>query len=228
MRLLLKARFLCAIALVAFVSGWALHSPATAVAQSDSDAVLKSVERKFEQISEERLPPGTRVTITERELNVYLRHNQTNLAGKGVRDAFVNLATMRVEGSAIINFLKLRQAANAERPNWLMRQMLNGERPVEVQTRLFSRNGRATVEIQKVSISGVEISGDTLDVLINRFVKPWYPDAQVNEPFELGYNIERLEVRQKAVDIYIGNPQSATKSGHGQAAGGRAVATNRR
>ena len=85
-----------------------------------------------------------------------------------------------------------------------MAKLLDGERPVRVTTRIVSANGKATVEVQKVEISGLSVDGETLDFLIRNFVLPQYPDAAVNRPFELGHRIDRLEVLPGGVNVYIG------------------------
>jgi hypothetical protein len=47
------------------------------------------------------------------------------------------------------------------------------------------------------------ISGGALDFLIRNFLLPYYPDAKVGVPFELGHRIERLEVEPTGVGVLI-------------------------
>jgi hypothetical protein len=35
-------------------------------------------------------------------------------------------------------------------------------------------------------------------------LRSYYPSAKVGQPFELGHNIERIEVRPAGVDVLIG------------------------
>jgi len=92
-----------------------------------------------------------------------------------------------------MDFGKLRRA-HGYQTGWLMSKLLDGDRPVSVTARIRSAGGRATVDLQRVEISGVAIDGRTLDFLIENILLPLYPDAVVGRPFELGHRIERLEV----------------------------------
>ncbi len=160
----------------------------------------QSARKKFDQIESDRLRTGTRVTLTSRELNAYVEHE----VPAGVRNPRLEIPSPGVAtGSALVDFGKLRRAQGYE-PGWLMSKLLDGERPVSVTARIKSGNGRATVDVQRVEISGVVIDGKTLDFLVQNFVLPLYPDAIVGQPFDLGHRIEKLDVQPSAVGIVIG------------------------
>ena len=105
-------------------------------------------------------------------------------------------------GKALVDFGKL-QRATGHSPGWLMSKLLEGERPVSVTAHIQSSGGRATVDIQRVEISGIAIDGSTLDFLIENFLLPMYPDAAISRPFELGHRIDRLDVSPAAVAVVL-------------------------
>ncbi len=178
----LAASLLCALALGAVSSDY------------------QAAKRKFDQIESDRLRPGTRVELTARELNAYVQQE----APEGVRATRLQIVSPGVAtGSALVDFGKLRRAQGHE-PGWFMSKLLDGERPVSVTARIRSANGRATVDVQRVEISGVVVDGRTLDFLIQNVLVPLYPDAVVGRPFELGHHIERLDVQPAAVGVLIG------------------------
>ena len=78
---------------------------------------------------------------------------------------------------------------------------MGGERPVAVTARIRSGGGQATVDVEKVEISGIAMNGATLDFLIHNFVLPLYPDAAVGRPFPLGHRIDRLDVQGRGVTV---------------------------
>ena len=158
-----------------------------------------SVKRKFTDIEEGRLRPGTRVVMTPAELDAYA----TREAPPGVRNPRVELHSGVARGDALIDFGKVRRA-QGYRPGWLMSKLLDGERPVSVTARIRSGNGQATVDVESVAISGIQIDGRTLDFLIQNFLLAMYPTAAVGRPFELGHRIERLDVQPGAVGVVIG------------------------
>jgi hypothetical protein len=159
-----------------------------------------SAKRKLDLIDSDRLRPGAKVTLTARELNAYVAHE----VPPGVRDTKLQIVSPGVAtGSAVIDFGKVRRA-QGHPPGWLMSKLLDGERPVSVTARILSANGHATVNVQRVQVSGVEIDGRTLEFLMQNLVIPLYPNAAVDRPFQLGHRIERLEVEPAAVGIVIG------------------------
>jgi len=159
-----------------------------------------SIRHKFEEIEGGRLRAGARVLLSARELTAYAEQE----APDGVRDPRVRLAAPGVAtGSALVDFGKLRRA-QGHPPGWLMSKLLDGERPVSVTARIHSSGGQATVDIDRVEISGVEIDGRTLDFLIRNFLLTLYPSAAVGRPFELGHRIERLDGQPASVSVVIG------------------------
>ncbi len=170
---------------------------ATALCGASSDYL--SAKRKFDQIESDRLKAGTRVELTARELTAYVQQQ----IPEGVRNPRLELSPGVATGSALIDFGKLRRSQGHE-PGWLMSKLLDGERPVSVTARIRSGEGHATVDVQRVDISGVVIDGKTLDFLVQNFLIPLYPDAVVGQPFELGHHIDRLDVQPAAVGVLIG------------------------
>ena len=162
-----------------------------------------SAKRKFDLIESEKLSPGSRVTLTSRELNAYIAGEVTEYAPQGVRNTQVTLGDGSATGTALIDFLKLRQASG-QAPGWLMSKMLAGERPVLVTALIRSAAGRAQVDVQRVEISGVAIQGETLDYLIQHFLIPEFPDAKVGQKFDLEHHIDHLEVKPDAVGVVVG------------------------
>ncbi len=156
-----------------------------------------SARKKLDSIEAGRLAPGARVTITYPELNAWVAKE----APAGVRNPQLHASARDVAtGAALIDFGKLERSTGRQ-PGWLMSKLLDGERPVKVTARLRSAGGRATVDIQRVEISGLAIDGNTLDFLIQNFLIPMYPDAVIGKPFELGHGIDRLDVSPAAVGV---------------------------
>jgi len=159
-----------------------------------------SAKRKLDLIEGDRVRPGGRITFTYAELDAWVAHE----APDGVRNPHVRVAEAGVAtGSALIDFAKVRRA-QGEAPGWLMGKLLEGERPVSVTARIRSSAGSATVDVERVQISGVTIDGRTLDFLIQNVLLPLYPDAAVGRPFALSHRIERLDVAPAGVGVLIG------------------------
>lgn len=161
---------------------------------------LATCRQKFSLIESGRLRPGARVDLSARELNAYALAE----APEGVRDPLLVVSSPGVvTGRAMIDFGKVRRAQGYH-PGWLMSKLLDGERPVSVTARIRSDAGHATVDVERVEISGILIDGSTLDFVIRNFLLVLYPNAAVGRPFELGHNIRKLDVEPRAVSVYIG------------------------
>jgi hypothetical protein len=159
-----------------------------------------SAKHKFDQIEAERLRPGSRVTLTPQELDAWVAHEAPN----GVRNPHLILPSPGIAtGTALIDFGKVRRA-QGHPPGWLMSKLLDGERPVSVTARIRSGGGQATVDVQRVSVSGIEVDGQMLDFLIRNFLLEMYPDAAVGRPFDLGHRIEKVDVAKGSVGVVIG------------------------
>jgi hypothetical protein len=87
--------------------------------------------------------------------------------------------------------------------NFLIAKLIEGERPLKVSVQLESGHGRATARLTRLEISGVAVTGAPLDFLVNEFFLHLFPDAKVNQPFELHDNIESIELRPDGVRVTI-------------------------
>jgi hypothetical protein len=159
-----------------------------------------SARQKVDLIESGHLRPGARVDLSLGELNAFAVRE----APAGVRNPkFVLGAAERVSGTAMVDFGKLRRAQGYE-PGWLLSKLLDGEHAVSATARIHSGGGKLTVSVDKVSISGVEIDGKTLDFMIRNFIVPFYPEAMVGHPVPMGFHIDRLQVAPTGVAVVIG------------------------
>jgi len=158
-----------------------------------------TAKEKLEKIESGKLRSGAKVVLSFQELNAWVAHE----APAGVRNPKVQVPAREIAtGNALIDFGKLERNAG-RKPGWLMSKLLDGERPVSVTARIRSAGGRATVDIQRVEISGITIDGRTLDFLIENFLMPMYPTAAISRPFEMGHRIDRLDVSPAAVAVLL-------------------------
>ena len=168
----------------ATVGGQNLHATAVYFSGKGVSATITKQERQ----------------LTPRELNAYAEHNLP----QGVRNPQVQVIAPEIAtGSAMVDFGKLQRSLGYK-PGWLLSKLLDGERPVSVTARIRSSGGQATVEVQRVQVSGLQIDGATLDFLIRNVLLPVYPAAVLDRPFDLGHHIRALDVQPRAVGVLIG------------------------
>jgi hypothetical protein len=166
------------------------------------DPLYESARRKLDLIEAGKVPRGSVINFPPQEINAWARVRVPEIVPEGIRDMRVELGVNTAVGYAIVNFLKMRQAQGAS-TNWLISKVIEGERPLKVSVRLESSNGRCTVFLTGVELSNVSANRTVLDFLLTTFFKPLYPDAKINEPFDLDYNIDRLEIRPSGARVTI-------------------------
>jgi hypothetical protein len=120
----------------------------------------------------------------------------------GVRAPKLVLGMGAATGSAMIDFAKVMQG-QGQQLSPAAALMAGGEHPVLVAARIESSGGNATVTPTRVEVSGVAATGSLLDFLVKNFFMPLFPDAKIGQPFELGLNIDRMEVRPDGVRLTI-------------------------
>jgi hypothetical protein len=162
-----------------------------------------SARRKLNLIERDQARPGSSVVLTPAEVNAYARRELAEAVPAGIRDPRIQLGQNAATATAWVDFAKLRASAG-DPPGWLMSQLLEGEHPVRIAARIRSGGGRATVDIDSVEISGMNIQGKLLDFLIQNYLLPRVPEAKIGQPFELGHRIDRISVQPAQVAVAIG------------------------
>ena len=165
-----------------------------------ADSALDSANAKLDRIKDEKTRPGEIILFTPAEVNAWSRDEVPKEVPQGIREPKVALGNGTATGSALVDFLKMEQG-RGKTPGRLMSKMLEGERPLKVSVSMTSGGGKATVSLTRVELSEAALEGTILDFLIKTFFLPLYPDAKIGEPFELDYNIDRIELRPDGVRV---------------------------
>ncbi|HEV8145152.1 MAG TPA: hypothetical protein VGP79_02150 [Bryobacteraceae bacterium] len=181
--------------------GWTLFAALAPVIQA-ADPLYVSARHKLESIEQRKVARGSAVFFSVAEINSWARNRLPELIPAGIREQRVELGTDTATGFALIDFLKLRHAQGQE-SGWLVTKLIEGERQVKVNIRMQSGGGKCTVFLTRVQIGVAVASGGLLNLLLNTFFLPLYPDSKINEAFELDYDIERIEIRSAGVRVLI-------------------------
>lgn len=167
---------------------------------ASSISEYENAKKKIEMVAEDKAPRGSLVTVTGSELNAWVQTEVPGVAEEGIRDPRVDLMDGRAAGSMLVDMLKLRQSRGIQ-DGWVMAKLMAGERPLKVTVRIQSWSGKGQVDIEKVELSGVALSGPPLDFLVRHYVQPYLPSVRFGEPFEWAHGIERLDLKPDAVRI---------------------------
>jgi len=167
-----------------------------------ADPLADRVTRALDLIESGKAKPGAVFRFSAEELNAWARVKAPMAVPEGFRRPHLELNYGSANGYALVDFLKLRHSAGVE-TNWLVGKLIQGEKSVKVSAGIQSSNGRATVHLTRVEIGGLAVSGAPLDFLIRTFFLPLYPDAKIDEPFELGDGVDRIEVTPTEARVFM-------------------------
>jgi hypothetical protein len=167
-----------------------------------ADPMYDSARKKLDAIEGGQTPRGSVVSFSTAEINAWARVKVPEIVPEGIRDTRVELGANTATGYAIVDFLKMRHAQGAA-TGWFLSKLIEGERPLRVTVRLESAGGRCTVYLTRVDLSNVSASKTVLDFLVKAFFMPLYPDAKIDEPVDLDFNMERIELRPGVARVVI-------------------------
>jgi hypothetical protein len=169
--------------------------------RAKSDPLYERVENKFRLIDSGRAARGSVILFSPDEVNAWARTKVPQVVN-GVKDPRIEFGLGTLTGYATVDFLRMRQNEGVE-VNPLASALLSGERPVSVAVRVESAKGMCTVFLTSVQLSGATISGSILKFLVKTFFTPMFPDAKIDQPFELKDTIERIDVKPDGVRVFM-------------------------
>lgn len=182
----------------ALLASLSLVAPALRAA----DPLYERAQQKLDAIEQRRVKRGSSVTFTPEEINAWARVTVPQIVPEGIRDEKVVLGNGTGTGFAIVDFLKMRQG-KGEATNWFFSKLIEGERPLKVDVRVESSGGRCAVYLTRVEISSAVANQTVLEFLVKTFFIPLYPDAKINQPFDLDYDIDRIDLKPTGATVVI-------------------------
>jgi len=189
-----------AIAGVIVLRTMAAKEAATSVEVSPKAA--KSLQQKIDAIKDSEDNPkhkrgASRVELSETELESYLLYSLKEDIPAQIDSADVQLGQDTVGLDTQITF-----TSNAT-GNPVVDALVGGTHNLFVKGKLVAQEGRGKFDLQDVRVDGIPVPNILIQSLIKRYVKPKYPDVDLNEPFDMPWGIESLKLEQgKATVIY--------------------------
>jgi len=168
----------------------------------------QSAKRKALLIETDKVPARGSVAFTLGEVNAYAAEEARQQVPEGLRSPSITLGAGTARGTALIDFAKV-QTARGNPPNMLLGWLLRGERQVTVDVAIQSGNGTARVDVQSVTVGSATLSGRALDMVIEYYVLPRFPDAAIGRPFQLRHNIKQANISPSGVTFMFGAGQPA-------------------
>jgi hypothetical protein len=153
------------------------------------NSLVSSMDRKLQHIQQNGTlaRPDQRPTIlTEAETNAYFAAGRVKLPA-GVQSVVLHSTPGVITGLSHVDFDRLKQGRNASNP---LLSIFSGEHDVQVVADARGAGRVGYVQIQSVSLDGVEVPRVVLQLFIDKYLKPKYPYLGMNSQFALPDKID--------------------------------------
>lgn len=164
---------------------------AAQVLQNKIDAVKKAEE------DPKRPPSATRVELSEAELESYVLYSLREKIPAQIDSIDVQLDPGTIGADTQITF------DSKGTGNPIVDALIGGTHNLFVKGKLAGSEGRGKFDLEEVRVDGIPVPNMLIQTLFKKYVKPKYPDADLNEPFDLPWGIEEITLLQrKAIVAY--------------------------
>jgi hypothetical protein len=188
----MKVLFAALIAAVVMTSVAAAN-----VSREQAAAFQKKLERILLN-SEQKGDRPRETTLTEGEVNSYLRFSAGDRIPTGVTDPTITIrGAGRLYGHAIVDLDVVRRKNSSG--GWFdPRSYLTGRLPVTATGMLETHQGRGKFTLEAATVSGVPIPKSFLQELLSYYSRSDdYPNGiNMDDPFDLPAEIQRIDVHQ--------------------------------
>lgn len=161
---------------------------------------LASFNQKLERIEvngQRAHPDPTPTVFTEQEVNAYLASNEVALP-QGVESLKLEGHPQTVTGRARVDFDRIRAGMGSSNP---LLAIFSGVHDVVVVTHAYGAGGQAHVHVDSVSLDGVEIPRFVLEMFVEKYLHPKYPDIGLDSTFSLPDRIETATLGEHTLTI---------------------------
>ena len=185
------------IACVAVAAGMTEMAAAAVYSRADSASLKQKIDRIVAgEALAPRRPAPTRTTVTQREVNSYLRYDLRSQVPVGIDDPVISiLGDGRLIGEAVVD-LDAVSRANPPKGMFDPMRLLTGRLPLRVQGVLTTSRGMGRFSLESASISGLPVPKSVLQTLVSHYSKsPDHPQGVgLDDPFALPAAIREIQV----------------------------------
>jgi hypothetical protein len=135
--------------------------------------------------------------ITEREANAYFNEGGVKLP-KGVSHVRLASTPGMIDGHAEVDFEALTQGKSSSNP---LLSLFSGTHDIHVVAQASGANGTGTIRAQSVSLDGVEVPQMLLQLFVQHFLTPKYPNVGITSTFKLPLRIDTAVVESGRVTL---------------------------
>ena len=181
----MRSKFPAAILLVAVSVG----SPAKTTHSGDVASMEQKI-RRIETNGRVARPDQTPTVFTETEVNAYLASDDLTLP-TGVQSVKLKGAPGIITGTAEVDFDRVREGVHSSNP---LLSIFSGVHEAVVVTHAYGAGGIGYVHVDSVSLDGVEVPNFVLQLFVEKYLTPKYPQIGMDSHFSLPDRLDTATV----------------------------------
>ena len=165
-----------------------LHSSAGARSASNPPP-LASFERKLQHVENnwaQSQPDPSPTEFSEQEINAYFASGSVKLP-VGVQSVVFQEQPGVVVGTSRVDFDQLKAGKNSYNP---LLSIFSGLHDVVVAAHAYGARSEGFVHVDSVSLDGVEVPQFVLELFVEKYLKPRYPNIGIDSRFALPARVD--------------------------------------
>ncbi len=170
------------------------------MAGSSRNAAVVRVQSKLQHIEKNAglaHPDRTPTEFSDGEINAYFAAGEVNLPA-GVQSVTFEGQPGVVTASCRVDFDELKAGQRSANP---LLSLFSGIHDIVVVANAKGTGGRGVVEVQSVTLDEVEIPRFVLELFVEKFLQPKYPDIGLDSHFPLPQKIDTAVVGAQKLSV---------------------------
>jgi hypothetical protein len=165
-----------------------------------NSAAVASMDRKLQRIEANGAsahPDQTPTEFTEEEVNSYLASGRVQLPS-GVQSVKFQGEPGIITANTRVDFDQLKAGKRSSNP---LLSMFSGVHDVIVQAHAHGSGGQGIVNVDSVSLDGVEIPRFVLQLFVEKYLQPKYPNIGLDSHFALPDRMDTATVGRHKLTV---------------------------
>jgi len=174
--------------------------PAMPIAALSNSASAAATQKKLDYLQKNAAlakPDPKPTTFTEQEVNAYFASGQVKLP-QGVQSLKLQGQADVITGTARVDFDQIKAGQRNSNP---LLSMFSGLHDVVVVAHARGMNHTGYVQVDSASLNGVEIPRFALEMFVEKYLRPKYPNVGMNSQFALPAKIDTATVGQHELTV---------------------------
>ena len=142
-------------------------------------------------------PDPSPTEFTEQEINAYLASGKVELP-TGVRSVVLQEQPGIIVGTSRVDFDQLKAGKNSYNP---LLSVFSGVHEVVATAHAYGAKREGMVHVDSVSLDGVEIPQFVLEMFVEKYLKPKYPNIGIDSRFALPARVDSATVGLHKVTV---------------------------